>query len=431
LLNGSFNGVYAAMAVHILNALVGSIEKTGGVMAQRYYAPAAWDALPRDSVAAKGRKSARVDGAGTQFPLARHAYQAVADNILAGYPLEVLFLYDANPVFETPGGSRFVDAFEKIPFIVSFSTFADETASYADLILPEPTFLERWQDDAIEGLGYPGVGLRQPAIDPIHDTLNTPDFFIQVAKAMGGTVAKAFPWESYEEVLQFRLANIGTDWDTLKELGVWLQPGYRFARRGSQTWVEDVIGRDRQNAPRDGYFDFYSRELFAVLGDMSKDALSAAGISQSGDAVNLPHHEPTPENDSGYHLMLNVVTLMSLGPVSAAANMPTLQEISGMTVGETWGSWLEMNPETAHELDLHDKDIVWIESSYGKVKTKLRYVAGVRPDVVNLPYNQGHKAVGRWAKDRGVNGLDLLNPMTEPISGLAAFTNTYVKVYRA
>ena len=102
-----------------------------------------------------------------------------------------------------------------------------------------------------------------------------------------------------------------------------------------------------------------------------------------------------------------------------------------MTVGETWGSWLEMNPETAHELDLHDKDIVWIESSYGKVKTKLRYVAGVRPDVVNLPYNQGHKAVGRWAKDRGVNGLDLLNPMTEPISGLAAFTNTYVKVYRA
>jgi len=108
-----------------------------------------------------------------------------------------------------------------------------------------------------------------------------------------------------------------------------------------------------------------------------------------------------------------------------------LQEISGMTVGETWDSWLEMNPETAHELGLHDKDLVWIESPYGKAKTKLRYVKGVRPDVVNLPYNQGHTAIGRWAKDRGVNGLDLLNPMSEPLSGLAAFTNTYVKVYRA
>ena len=431
LLNGSFGGVYAAMAVHILNALVGSIEKTGGVMTQRYYAPVAWDDLPRDSVAANGRKAARVDGAGTQFPLARHAYQAVADNILAGYPLEALFLYDANPVFETPGGSRFIDAFAKIPFIVSFSSFVDETASYADLLLPEPTFLERWQDDAIEGLGHPGVGLRQPVIDPIHNTMNTPDFFIQVAKAMGGPVAEAFPWESYEDVLKFRLSEIGADCELLKELGVWLQPGYRFARRGSKTWVEKVVGRDRQNAPRDGYFDFYSRELFAALGDMKKDELLAVGISQSGDAANLPHYEPIPENETDYRLMLNVVTLMSLGPVSAAANMPTLQEISGMTVGETWDSWLEMNPETAHELGLHDKDLVWIESPYGKAKTKLRYVKGVRPDVVNLPYNQGHTAIGRWAKDRGVNGLDLLNPMSEPLSGLAAFTNTYVKVYRA
>jgi hypothetical protein len=39
--------------------------------------------------------------------------------------------------------------------------------------------------------------------------------------------------------------------------------------------------------------------------------------------------------------------------------------------------------------------------------------------------------VGRWAKDRGVNGLALLNPASEPASGLAAFTNTRVKVHRA
>jgi len=58
-------------------------------------------------------------------------------------------------------------------------------------------------------------------------------------------------------------------------------------------------------------------------------------------------------------------------------------------------------------------------------------VKGLRPDVVNLPYNQGHTAVGRFARNRGVNGLVLLNPASEPLSGLAAFTNTRVKVYRA
>ena len=102
-----------------------------------------------------------------------------------------------------------------------------------------------------------------------------------------------------------------------------------------------------------------------------------------------------------------------------------------MTVGETWGSWLEMNPETAHELGLHDKDEVWVESPYGKVKTKLRVVRGLHPEVVNLPYNQGHQGLGRWADGRGVNGMELLNPASEPVSGLAACTNTRVKVYEA
>lgn len=102
-----------------------------------------------------------------------------------------------------------------------------------------------------------------------------------------------------------------------------------------------------------------------------------------------------------------------------------------MTVGETWDSWLEMNPEAAHERHLEDKDRVWVESAHGKVQTKVRLVPGLRPDVVNLPYNQGHRAVGRWAQNRGVNGLELLGPASEPLTGLAAFTNTRVKVYRA
>jgi anaerobic selenocysteine-containing dehydrogenase len=146
----------------------------------------------------------------------------------------------------------------------------------------------------------------------------------------------------------------------------------------------------------------------------------------------LPHYEPVAYagNQEEYPFVLNVITLMSLGPVSAAANLPSLQEINGMTVGETWGSWLEMNPEAGHRLGVQDGDPVWVESMFGKARTKVRFVKALRPDVVNLPYNQGHTAVGRWARDRGVNGLALLNPATDPASGLASLTNTRVKVYR-
>ncbi|MBI5841923.1 MAG: molybdopterin-dependent oxidoreductase [Chloroflexi bacterium] len=433
LLNGGFGGVYAAMAVHALNALVGSIESEGGVMTQRYMPCVDFPKLPSDSVASKGLKTERLDGAGTKFPLGRNAYQAVADQILEGAAVEALFLYDANPVFETPGGNRFAEAFAKVPFIVSFSSFMDESAELADLILPEPTFFERWGDNHIEGLGYPGISLFQPVIEPLYDTMNTGDFFLKVAETMGGTIAKTFAWKSYEEVLQFRLKDIGADWDTLKELGVWMIPGYRFAKRGSERWIGEVVGADRLNAPRDGYFDLYSRELNCFVGKMKKDELAALGISMMGDGANLPHYEETAfaGDEAKYPFVLNVITLMSLGSRSEAANMPSLQEISGMTVRETWDSWLEMNPESARRLGLEDQDRVKVESPFGGINTKVRYVAGLRPDVVNLPFNQGHTAVGRFAKGRGVNGLEILNPASEPLTGLAAFTNTRVKVSRA
>ncbi|MBW7884604.1 MAG: molybdopterin-dependent oxidoreductase [Caldilineaceae bacterium] len=434
LLNGSANGLFTAMAIHALNALVGSVEAPGGVLVQHYPSCPGWPELPPDPVAARGRQAERVDGAGTQFPLARHAYQAVADRILAGHPVEVLMLYDANPMYECPNGpGRWAKAFEQVDTIVSFSSFLDETTQYADLVLPDHTFLERWQDDFMEGLGYPGVALRQPVVEPVYDTRNAGDVLIELAQRVGGWVATAFPWPDFVSLLKEQLQDVGVGWDTLTELGLWVQPPYNFANRGSDPWISDVIGRDRQLAPRDGHFDFFSRELYCLLRDRQEADLQRLGIQARGDELFLPHYEPVsfPDDEHEYPLLLNVITLMSLGAHSANANLPTLQEISGMTVGETWDSWLEMNPEAAHERHLEDKDRVWVESAHGKVQTKVRLVPGLRPDVVNLPYNQGHRAVGRWAQNRGVNGLELLGPASEPLTGLAAFTNTRVKVYRA
>jgi menaquinone reductase, molybdopterin-binding-like subunit len=433
LLNGGPGGLYAAMAVHCLNALVGSIDVPGGVLTQRYPLQREWPAAAPDPVAEIGCTAERVDGAGTLYPVASHAYQAVADRILDGYPVETLFLYDANPVYETPGGARFVEAFRQVPLIISFSSFLDESAQYADLLLPEPTFLERYEDHFIEGLGYPGVALRQPAIRPRHDTLNVGDFFLQVAAALGDPVASGFPWRTYQGLLRYHLRDIGTDWETFQELGVWMTPGYRYGRRGSEKWVNEVVGPDRRYAPRDGHFDFFSRELKCLLEAAAPERLAELGLDPADDNLYLPHYVPVEYagNVAQYPYLLNVVTIMALGPVSAAANMPSLQEISGMTVGETWGSWLEINPITARRLGLQDEDEAWVESVFGKVRVKVRLVEGLRPDVVNLPHNQGHTAVGRWARDRGVNGLALLSPASEQITGLAAFTNTRVKVYRA
>ena len=114
------------------------------------------------------------------------------------------------------------------------------------------------------------------------------------------------------------------------------------------------------SSPHDGYFDFFSRELQCLLGNADDATLQRLGIQARGDEIYLPHFEPAGYHgdEDAYPFVLNVITLMSLGSYSVNANLPTLQEISGMTVGETWDSWLEMNPETAHELQLENGDPV-------------------------------------------------------------------------
>jgi menaquinone reductase, molybdopterin-binding-like subunit len=434
LLNGSANGLYAAMAIHCLNALVGNIEAPGGVQVQRYPVCPGWPELPPDTVAAAGRATPRLDGAGTVFPLARHAYQALPDRLRDGRGVDVLFLYDANCMYECPGGAaRWQKAFDGIDTIVSFSSFLNDTTRHADFVLPDHTFLERWQDDFVEGIGYPGVALRQPVVEPVRDTKNTGDVLIELAHRVGGYMAVAFPWSGFQELLKQQLSEVGTSWETLSSLGVWATPPYERAERGSDAWANEIVGKDRQSAPRDGYFDFFSRELACRLGTVTPDLLVKLGIQARGDEVFLPHYEPVSfqGDETQYPFVLDVVTLMSLGTYSANANLPSLQEISGMTVDETWDSWLEMNPAAARDLGLLDRQPVWVESPFGKAKTRVRFVPGLRPDMVVLPYNQGHRGVGRYAEDRGVNGLELMGPTSEPLTGLAAFGNTRVKVYPA
>ena len=196
-------------------------------------------------------------------------------------------------MFEAPNGpARWAQAFDKVDMIVSFSCFLDDTAQYADLILPDHTFLERWQDDFVEGVGYPGVALRQPVVAPVHDTRNTGDVLIELAHRVGGWMGAAFPWTDFPTLLKDQLKDVGASWETLTKLGVWAVPPYTLAARGSATWVKEVVGRDRQGAPRDGYFDFFSRELQCLLGNAGEATLQRLGIQARGDEVFLPHYEP-------------------------------------------------------------------------------------------------------------------------------------------
>jgi len=110
------------------------------------------------------------------------------------------------------------------------------------------------------------------------------------------------------------------------------------------------------------------------------------------------------------------------------ANLPWLQEIYGLHVQEKWGSWVELNPETAHELSIHDGEMVLVESAQGSVELKARLWPGTPPVVVSVPLGQGHTAGGRWAEGHGANPNELIASLTDPLSGELATQSTRVRV---
>ncbi|OGP72746.1 MAG: hypothetical protein A2V86_03675, partial [Deltaproteobacteria bacterium RBG_16_49_23] len=439
------NGAYSQMAVDSLNALVGSIDQRGGLLLQRKPPFQKWPSVRKDALALRGLSRPRIDGAGNlPFPFAEELPYLLPERMEKGapYPIDTLMLYYTNPLFSLPESKRLQTALEKIPFIVSFSPFLDETTMLADLVLPDGTYFERWQDDHVEpGLGFPMFGLRSPVMEkPLFDVRNTGDVLMDVAKGLGGSVAQAFPWKNFEEALRDAVKGIEASkrgsiqakegeefWNALIERGGWWDPSYPFG-----DW------RKNFKTPS-GKFEFYSLSMDRGLKEASKgdpkkldQILVEMKIEARGDKVFLPHFEKPrwvgDEKEFPFHLIHYKLMTTAEG---RGANQPYLQEIFGPHLKERWNSWVELNPEAAEKMGIKDGDPVWVESRAGKVKAKARLFPGTHPHCVHIPYGQGHRAYGQWAKNRGVNPNDLLAREYDYLGGFASQFSTRVKVFKA
>ena len=439
------NGIYSQMTIDALNALVGSIDAPGGLLLQRKPPFGRWPPVQRDAMVEKGLSQPRADGAGSMpFPFAEELPWTLPERIQKGepYSIDTLFVYYTNPLFNLPESEKLRTALEKVPFIVSFSPFMDETTLFSDLVLPDATYLERWQDDYAEpGLGFPMFGLRSPVIQPpLYDVRNTGDVLIEIAKGLGGSVAKSFPWKDFQEAMKDAIRGVFVSkrgsiqardfdefWKALIERGGWWDPPYPF---GEWKKMFNTLS---------GKFEFFSIAMEQGLREVSKRSskgmdqiLKELKIEARGDRVFLPHFEKPrmtgDEKEYPFHLIPYV-------PMTAAegrgANQPFLQEIYGPALKEKWDSWIEINPETGREMGIKDGDLIWVESPVRKLKGKARLFPGTDPKCIHIPYGQGHKAYGRWAKGRGITPNELLVREYDYLGGFASYYSTRVKIYKA
>jgi anaerobic selenocysteine-containing dehydrogenase len=366
------NGVFQALAVNALNALLGSVDQPGGL-----------------SFAPRARTAASTTAARQPLPL-----QALAADIVASEqsPVQLLLLDGANPVFATPPGWRVRDAVSKIPFVVSFGSFIDETSVLADLILPDHSFLESWTDARPEaGADSALMTVAGPAMPPLHQTRAMPDVLIEVAQKLQQPLAPALPWQTFEEMLQ---AVVGEDdWATAAEQG-WI------ALKAAAQTAEPPEARGRARRSEE------------------PQALAPRGV----EAVFDGHPGQFP-----FHFLPYASQALLDGSL---AHLPWLQEMPDPMTTAMWSSWVEINPQAAARLGIGDGDVVEIASGHGSVQAPAVLSPGIAPDAVAMPVGQGHDTFTRYASGRGVNPVKLLAPTVEPETGALAWAATRVKVSR-
>ncbi|HTL51620.1 MAG TPA: molybdopterin-dependent oxidoreductase, partial [Planctomycetota bacterium] len=440
------NGLSVAWAVQTLNALAGMINRPGGVLVQLDPPLLPWDKFQPDAIAQAGLKQPRLDGAGqTAFPLASTAIEALPEALLSGQPysLDTLLLYYSNPLYSKLNPARWKAALAKVPFIVSFSPFLDETVSeLADLVLPDNTYLERWEDAApAPNTGYPIFSIRQPVVDTILTTRPTGDVLLAIAKKLGGDTATALPWKDFKDALLKRLVGIykakrgsivadsgGKFLAKLYEVGVWIDPTYPYG--DWQVLIKTPSGK----------IELYAQTLAKQLTDFAaatnrsiEKVLADCHLPADLDHACLPHADPPGwQGDAKGFPLLLLPYKPNTYAEGSGANLPLLQELPLYKGRRRWTTEAELHPTTAAEHGITSTDRMDIESPAALITVDVFITAGIQPGVVRVPQGGGHTAFGRWAKGRGANVMNLLqHAAIHPLSGVSPVVGTRVRIRKA
>jgi anaerobic selenocysteine-containing dehydrogenase len=372
---GQHNDLDAYQAIQALNLILSRLGQQGGVfLSQSVAVPTLQTAPPPDSF---------------------ESVVALIDKLQSG-EVDLLFIYGANPLFDLPTSAGFREAIQRVPYVVSFSPFVDESAVWSDLILPDHTYLESWGYQVPNpGTDRPVVSSQQPVVSPIYNTRSTADIILTLAAATGGAVAEALPWADERLYLEdtsgalfgssisaYGSDSAGAFWSAWRQQGGW--------------WSEKEL---RQEPEPVGFGD-----------------------------DPIPVSSPIFENDEDtypFHLYPYPTVGISDG---RGANSPWLQELPDPMTTARWQTWIDINPETAHKLGIDDNDVVKVTSPFGEISAVAVLYPGIRPDVVAIPVGQGHSDYGRYAQDRGSNVADLLAPSSSPKSGSLAWGTTRVQI---
>jgi len=425
------NGTYFDLAGKIINLLVGSLEVPGGVTGNRGPGPGTHILKPdADGIVTPIEEAIGVpfkyppDHVGVYefYPHAHATPHLLARAVMEpekyylNYELEAMLLCGANSIRATGDRGLLIDAFRKVPFIVSFAVNFDESAMMSDIVLPEPHFLERRYvrflqhmtthqniDDSIRGLI---ITLGRNGVPQLFNARLMDDSLIEIAdhggflRGPGGLndqANQAFRLEgenkldlnekyTIEQVLDRRIKQFwGQEYgfDHLLEHGVI----YKWDATGKRGYNYYYYPVNKTRFPI--YFNKLKESGDRMTANLKENNISIPALSNQEDYFNyfqaIPYWVPNYRDEAPPEYDLWAINWKTNFMPFGTGNTQENAWLSELREIDPYELYIWINSETARKKGLKDEDEVRVESMYGSTNGKLRLTELIHPEVVGVP----------------------------------------------
>jgi thiosulfate reductase/polysulfide reductase chain A len=382
-------------AVAILNALIGSWGRRGG-----FYNPEKVE-LPHYPIPEfpKPKRSWR-NAFPEKYNLADLALASgICDATIPAAGRDCSFkgwiVNGTNLIKTLPNQANTLKAIQNLDLMVVIDTMPMEITGYADVVLPECTYLERYDMLRDSKHRRPAIALRMPASKPLYNSKPAWWMAKELSKKMG--LEAYFPWENIEELLDWQLKQIGSSLEEMKRIGVKTLPRE----------YDDLYFKEDED------IEFYT--------NTGKIELYSTAFEEEGFDP-MPVYTPHPEPPEGYY-RLNYGRA-PMHTFSRTSNNPNLFDL--MEENKLW-----VNPKVAKEWGLSNDQEVWLQNQDGVVSTfpiKVRVTERIRWDSVYMVHGFGHtqKQMKRcYAKGAGDTEL-ITKVMEDPVMGGTGMRGNFV-----
>ncbi len=462
--------------------------------------PLGWPADPNDLFVDEDGEPVRLDKAFSwEYPLSVHGLMHNAiTNAWRGdpYKIDTLLLFMANMAWNSSMNTANVrdmltgkdeDGQYKIPFIIVCDAFQSETVAFADLVLPDTSYLERHDamsmlDRPISEFDGPVDSVRIPILPPKGDCKPFQDVLVEM-----GTRLKLPAFVNEDGSRKFRdYPDFIVNFETSPGSGIGFLSGWRG--KGGEKFLkgEPNPRQWEMYAKNNCVFHYELPKSYQYMRNWNKGYLEwarAHGMTRYAEPINVHIYSEVlqkfrlaaqgkrPGKQPPERLRKRIATYFDPLPMyheTLEANLVDTQEFPlnavtqrPMAMYHSWDSqnaWLRqihtynylyMNSGLGEAQGFSDGDWVWVESPHGKVRCMARFSESVEPGTV-WTWNAMGKASGAWGLSPKANESQkgfLLNHViseelppceagehisnSDPVTGQAAWFDVRVKVYKA